>query len=115
MPDHEKIINGLSDIAAYFRSSFDAMYGTVACEKFRDWTDAIEQALALLKAQEPRTETQGRWECVGSDGIVCCLVCGMPMNKTRVCFPNGESGYYYIATKYCPHCGAKNEKGDCDG
>lgn len=57
----------------------------------------------------------GRWERVGSDGIVYCSVCGIPMNKTRVCWPDGGSGYYYIATKYCPHCGARNEKGDCDG
>ncbi len=52
MPDNEKIIAKLQDAAAYFRSGFDAMYGTVACEKYRNWTDAIEQAIALLKAQE---------------------------------------------------------------
>lgn len=51
--DREKVIGSLQEAAAYFRSSFDAMYGTVACEKFREWTDAIEQAHALLKAQEP--------------------------------------------------------------
>lgn len=54
MPDREKVIEGLQDAAAYFRSSFDAMYGTIACETFRNWTDAIEQAIALLKAQEPK-------------------------------------------------------------
>lgn len=55
MTDQKQIITGLQEAAAYFRSSFDAMYGTVACEKFRNWTDAIEQAIALLKAQEPIT------------------------------------------------------------
>lgn len=64
---------------------------------------------------EYRPVKRGRWERVGSDGIVCCSVCGIPMNKTRVCWPDGGSGYYYIATNYCPHCGARNEKGDCDG
>lgn len=54
MFDREKVIEGLHEAAAYFRSSFDAMYGTVACEKFRSWTDAIEQALTLLKEQESR-------------------------------------------------------------
>lgn len=49
----EDVIKGLQKSAAYFRSSFDALYGTVACEKFRSWTDAIEQATVLLKAQEP--------------------------------------------------------------
>ena len=57
MDDREKVIRGLQESAAYFRSSFDAMYGTVACEKFRNWTDAIEQAIALLKALEPRVMT----------------------------------------------------------
>lgn len=50
MVDREKVVDGLQEAAAYFRSSFDAMYGTVACEKFRGWTDAIEQAIVLLKA-----------------------------------------------------------------
>lgn len=54
MVDREKVIKGMQESAAYFRSSFDAMYGTVVCEMFRNWTDAIEQAIALLKAQEPR-------------------------------------------------------------
>lgn len=59
-------------------------------------------------------ETYGQWERVGSDGIVCCSVCGIPLNKTRICWPDSGSGYYYIATNYCSHCGAKMEKGDCD-
>ena len=70
MADQKQIITGLQEAAAYFRSSFDAMYGTVACEKFRNWTDAIEQALALLKAQEPRVIKVGdvrNW--VNSDRI----------------------------------------------
>lgn len=66
----------------------------------------------LVEVGSPK-EMQGRWERVGFD-IVRCSECGMPMKKTHICFPDGESGYYYIATKYCPHCGAKNEKGDCD-
>ena len=49
----EEVYKGLEQADAYFRSSFDAMYGTVACEKFRSWVDAIEHALALLKEQEP--------------------------------------------------------------
>ena len=49
----EEVYKGLEQADAYFRSSFDAMYGTFACEKFRSWTDAIEHALALLKEQEP--------------------------------------------------------------
>lgn len=51
------VIDNLQEAAAYFRSSFDAMYGTFACEKFMAWTNAIELAAALLKAQEPRLMT----------------------------------------------------------
>lgn len=50
----EEVYKELEQVDAYFRSSFDAMYGTVACEMFRNWTDAIEQAIALLKEQESR-------------------------------------------------------------
>lgn len=50
----KEVYKGLEQADVYFRSSFDAMYGTFACEKFRSWTDAIEYAIALLKAQEPR-------------------------------------------------------------
>lgn len=67
MAEREKVINGLEEATAYFRSSFDAMYGTVACEKFRSWTDAIEQALALLKAQEPRVMTLEEVKMLDSD------------------------------------------------
>ena len=76
MVDRENIINGLQESAAYFRSSFDALYGTVACEKFRNWVDAIEQAIALLKAQEAEAETVAEAETaeppmLDSD-IGCC-------------------------------------------
>ena len=53
----EKAVRGLGDAAAYFRSSFDAMDGTLACEIFRGWAEAMEQAIAMLKAQEPRVLT----------------------------------------------------------
>lgn len=68
MTEREKVIGSLQEAAAYFRSSFDAMYGTVACEKFREWTDAIEQALALLKAQAQRVMT---WQDVIGAAIEC--------------------------------------------
>jgi len=50
----EEVYKEFEQVDVYFRSSFDAMYGTVVCEKFRSWVDAIEHALALLKEQEPR-------------------------------------------------------------
>ena len=76
----------------------------------------IRQIAQMLENDELVRARHGRWEIVGSDGVVCCSACGLPLNKTRVSWPDGsESGYYYFATNYCSHCGAKMEKGDCDG
>lgn len=86
MIDRENIIEKLQESAAYFRSSFDAMYGTVACEKFRSWTDAIEQALALLKAQEPVKPT---WK----NGYPLCGECGYKLH------------WIIELNNYCPNCG----------
>jgi len=52
MPDLEKVIKGLGESAASFRESFNAMDGTLACEIFRSWAEAMEQAIALLKEQQ---------------------------------------------------------------
>lgn len=60
MNDLGKIIERLQAIDAYFRESFSAMDGTLACELFHEWSDAAEQAIALLKAQEPATEEPKR-------------------------------------------------------
>lgn len=49
MTDQKQIITGLQEAEAYFRSSFDAMDGTLACEMLRDYAEAVEQAIALLK------------------------------------------------------------------
>ena len=73
------------------------------------------EVLKEVPAVDAVPVVHGRWERVGSDGIVCCSVCGMPLKRTRVCWPDGGSEYYYIASNYCPNCGARNEKGDCDG
>jgi len=56
MPDREKVIKGLGDISAYFRSTLDAMIGgTLACKLFRVYAETAESAIALLKAWEPIT------------------------------------------------------------
>ena len=96
MTDQKQIITGLQEAAAYFRSSFDAMYGTVACEKFRNLTDAIEQAIALLKAQEAMEPTKP-----DEDNMVYCGACGAPVGY-EVLEPPGMD---YIRYNYCPNCG----------
>ena len=57
LTDREKVVEKLQAIDAYFRESFNAMDGTLACEQFREWSNAAEDAIALLKAQEPRVMT----------------------------------------------------------
>ena len=95
----EEVYKGLEQADAYFRSSFDAMYGTFACEKFRSWTDAIEHAIALLKAQEPVTPVftaeiemdMSHWDC----GACGAFILGNA-------YPNATK---YIRPQYCSHCG----------
>jgi len=95
MADQKQIITGLQESAAYFRSSFDAMYGTFACEKFRNWTDAIEQAIALLKAQEPVEPVLDidTWKCGN---------CGHTLEHQQLL---GDNVLLHEHYNYCPECG----------
>ena len=92
----EEVYKELEQVDAYFRSSFDAMYGTVVCEKFRSWVDAIEHALALLKEQEPvepiPTEDDD-W------------ICGACNNSVVGTEELDEGGFTPIRFNYCPNCG----------
>ena len=91
MVDREKIIKGLGDISAYFRSTLDAMIGgTFACELFRVYAETAESAIALLKAQEPVRPIPGLWD--RDIQLFNCGACG------------GEIGAKGIS-KYCSHCG----------
>ena len=65
----EKIVSVLGEIAAYFRSTLDAMDGgTLACEVFRRYAEAAENALALLKeyAEMEKTYSQVLMETTGN-------------------------------------------------
>lgn len=97
MVDRKKVIKGLQESAAYFRSSFDAMYGTIACEKFRSWVDAIEQALALLKEQEPVKPVVDidTWKCGN---------CGHALEHQQLL---GDNVLFHEQYNYCPECGRK--------
>lgn len=108
MVDREKVVDGLQEAAAYFRSSFDAMYGTVACEKFRNWTDAIEQVIALLKAQEARVMTLQEVlaaevvyaEDIDKDEIIPVLINGRMFDSVamvRAHLLDGRSHLFYPA------------------
>lgn len=57
MPDREYVARRLGELSAFIRSQFDGMIGTQACELYREWAVAAEQAAGMLKAQEPRLLT----------------------------------------------------------
>lgn len=54
MPDREYIARRLGELSAFIRSQFDGLAGTQACELYREWAVAAEQAAEMLKAQEQR-------------------------------------------------------------
>lgn len=95
--DRDKVIGTLGEIAAYFRSSFDAMDGTLACEIFRGYAEAAEQALALLKAQEPVEPVLDidTWQC-GK--------CGHTLEHQELL---GDNVLFHEQYNYCPECGRK--------
>lgn len=110
MIDRDKMISRLQIIRTWAEvgKNYNGIQGE-GC--LRDVVDWIDDALELLKAQEPRVLTleeveqrTGRWETVYGDHIsaghrpwaVCCSECGMIGGRTR----------------YCSNCGAKMEQND---
>ena len=71
-------------------------------------TPVIIEAIALLKAQEPRV--LGRWKRV-EPGVIECTVCHYPMAKTKVHDEDGHESYVFLLPPYCPMCGAKMDAG----
>ena len=53
MPDREKVIKRLEEISDYFFSVYHCSKGREEINKAKDRCDAVEDALALLKEQEP--------------------------------------------------------------
>lgn len=99
MPDREKVIKGLGDISAYFRSTLDAMIGgTLACELFRVYAETAESAIALLKAQEPVMVEER-----ADTNTINCPKCGQQFARI------GRDKSIYLDTdeepNYCPKCG----------
>lgn len=91
MPDREKVIKGLAEISEYARAKADIAGIGKGKEVFDGWYRAAEDALALLKEQEPVTP---RWTHPTVDkNVMMCGGCGIeiPLGK-----PN-----------YCPWCGMR--------
>lgn len=59
MTDRERVIQDLLKACAYFKSSFDAMDGTLACELMHQWAQSIEEAVSMLVVGTPRVVTWG--------------------------------------------------------
>lgn len=55
MSDREKVIKGLEKIAEFFKARGDMAVGDG--KMLLSWMRAVEDAIALLKAQEPRVLT----------------------------------------------------------
>lgn len=94
MNELDKVIEGLQVIDAYFRESFNAMDETLACELFRKWSNAAEDAIALLKKQKPIKPNRLLNEKVVSyDNVVYQYSCGNCSTLLR------------NSWKACPLCG----------
>lgn len=93
--DRDRVIGTLGEIAAYFRSSFDAMDGTLACEMFRGYAEAAEQAVALLKLQEPVQPVVDidTWKCGN---------CGHTLEHQQLL---GDNVLFHEQYNCCPECG----------
>lgn len=71
MTDREEVIRRLVEARGYFRIGADVPdYGTITCEIYRKWAEAIDGALAVLNRQGPvkaedEHEEMGLWisEC----------------------------------------------------
>lgn len=96
LTDREKVVEKLQAIDAYFRESFNAMDGgTLACELFREWSNAAEDAIALLKAQEPVGPVVDidTWKCGN---------CGHALEHQQLL---GDNVLLHEQYNYCPECG----------
>lgn len=101
MPDKEKVIKGVHDARRYLedREWVDKSVGV--------HIDALNDALAMLKEQKAK---EGHWEVLeycANEGIYCSE-CHMKIFD-RVTKPKDK------LSRYCPHCGSKNEQFFRDG
>lgn len=86
MPDMEKVIKGLHDIAGFIA-------GRIGIEHARNFLRTIDNAIELLKEQEVKT---GYW--IDSAGNDKCSICGEEYSDL---YPD------YGNTHFCPNCGTK--------
>lgn len=73
--------------------------------------------MEIVRTSEYRPVVHGRWEERHVYGIEECAVDQLQSAKCTNCgkYHTTPYMYYFDDFAYCPHCGARNEKGDCDG
>ena len=102
MIDREKVIKGLEETSDYFFNVYHHSEDREEINKAKDRCDAVEDALALLKEQQPNT---GHWLKKMSNYPSAIAMGGSRTSACDLC-----GGWGRKAFKYCPHCGAKMEE-----
>ena len=123
MPDREKVINKVTAIVADMQEEVDEwknysdseLRGGLTCDC--DWwyktLQTLKDALALLKAQEPREMSDAElMDAIRKAPIMLKpAVDAAPVVHARwideCCSNCGTYVYHGDADNYCPHCGAK--------
>ena len=93
MNDHDGVIRDLTNLRDDFIAAPD--------EETQAWAETLDDALALLKEQEPRS---GHWTVLDScsNAGVYCSEC---QTKVFDHYPMKKK-----LSRFCPHCGAKMEE-----
>lgn len=93
MIDRKKVVKGLEEISDYFFSVYHHSKDREEINKAKDRCDAVEDALALLKEQEPMQVKMDMY------GNAYCPWCStdrtIEMGAQRL----------HLGTQFCPYCG----------
>lgn len=109
MPDRDKVIGLLQETAEYFRGCRNnASFASKAENHFWELQNAANEAVELLKEQEPVKQKVSEWLEDSDPGqeygtTWACRKCMHSIHRPYIWNPY-DSGY-----KYCPHCGAMME------
>lgn len=97
MTHREKVIKELEEISDYFFSVYHHSKDREEINEAKDRCDAVEDALELLKEQEPVKPVVNQDEWV-------CGCCGTWLERQRMIHPGA---ILHDLCEYCPACGKK--------
>lgn len=92
MSDMENTIKGLTEISEYARAKADIAGIGKGKEVFDSWYRAVEDALAILREQEPVEPENGK-----------CPECGYTVHRINYDGPYGGIRHEWF--RFCPSCG----------